>query len=135
MARLQNEVSTKDPFSSREFSHEKCSEIYAKLFEPLLCGSEKIPHNYCQISHKTSLLKFRKIHRRASAGAQGEKSGCKGPHKPKTYCDNNLFVILSFTSVFTVPLWPEIIHIYIFVFGINIPKKIHLSYKRNFEGN
>ena len=28
-------------FSRREFSHEKCSEIFPEIFEPLFCGSEK----------------------------------------------------------------------------------------------
>ena len=54
-------------------SYEKCSESFSRFFRPLFCGSEKIPKNSCQISHKNSLQKLKKIHRRASAGAQGEK--------------------------------------------------------------
>ena len=50
LARLQNKVGTKYFFSRHEFSHEKCSEIFLEIFEPLLCGSEKIPQNSRQIS-------------------------------------------------------------------------------------
>ena len=48
MARLQNEVGTKDFYSRHEFSHEKCSEIV----EPLFGESEKF--------HKISLPKSKK---------------------------------------------------------------------------
>ena len=33
-------------FSSHEFSYEKCSEIFPEIFEPLFCGSEKIPGKF-----------------------------------------------------------------------------------------
>ena len=33
-------------FSSHEFSYEKCSEIFPENFEPLFCGSEKIPGKF-----------------------------------------------------------------------------------------
>ena len=36
---------------SYEFSYEKCSDIFPEIFEPLFCGSEKIPENSLQISH------------------------------------------------------------------------------------
>ena len=39
---------------------------------PEFCGSEKIQKNSLQISRQISLSKITKIHRRASAGAQGE---------------------------------------------------------------
>ena len=45
VARLQSEFCTKD------FSREKCSELFSEIFEPLFCGSEKIPENSLQISH------------------------------------------------------------------------------------
>ena len=46
MARLQREFCTKDFFSSHEFSYERCSEIFPEIFEPLFCGSEKIPGKF-----------------------------------------------------------------------------------------
>ena len=46
VARLQSEFCTKDLFSSHEFSYEKCSEIFPEIFEPLFCGSEKIPGKF-----------------------------------------------------------------------------------------
>ena len=59
-------------FSRHEFSRDKCSEIFPEYFEPLFRGSEKtrkipakFPANFPP-PQKT-------IHRRASAGAQGEK--------------------------------------------------------------
>ena len=33
-------------FSRHEFSHEKCSEFCPEIFEPLFCGSEKIPTKF-----------------------------------------------------------------------------------------
>ena len=33
-------------FSSHEFSYEKCSEIFPEFFEPLFCGSERIPGKF-----------------------------------------------------------------------------------------
>ena len=33
-------------FSSHEFSYEKCSEIFPEIFEPMFCGSEKIPGKF-----------------------------------------------------------------------------------------
>ena len=48
---------------------------FPEMFEPLFCGSEKIPQNSRHISHQISLRKIKKIHRRASAGAQGERRG------------------------------------------------------------
>ena len=46
MARLQSEFCTKDFFSSHKFSYEKCSENFPEIFEPLFCGSEKIPGKF-----------------------------------------------------------------------------------------
>ena len=48
VARLQSEFCTKDYFfASHEFSYEKCSEIFPEsFFEPLFCGSEKIPGKF-----------------------------------------------------------------------------------------
>ena len=46
MAVLQNEVCTKDFFSRHDFSHEKCSEMFSEFFEPLFCGSEKVPAKF-----------------------------------------------------------------------------------------
>ena len=54
-----------------EFSHEKCSEIFPEVFEPLFCGSKKIPHNSRQISHKISLPKIKK---------NSPTSFCRGSH-------------------------------------------------------
>ena len=58
VARLQNEVGTKY-FSRHKYSDEKCSEISHKAFEPLFCGSEKVPQNSPQISCQISLPKIR----------------------------------------------------------------------------
>ena len=70
----RTEVCTKDFFSRHEISHGKCSEISPEIVETLVCGSEKIPENSRQISCNISLPKItKKIHRRASAGAQGEQ--------------------------------------------------------------
>ena len=53
-----------------KLSHEKGSEILPEVFEPLFCGSEfKIPPNFPQNCPPQI---FYIIHRRASAGAQGE---------------------------------------------------------------
>ena len=65
-------------FSSHEFSYEKCSEIFPEIFEPLFCGSEKIPGKFppnFPLNFQISLRKIKKIHRRASAGAQREYFG------------------------------------------------------------
>ena len=43
-------------FLRHEFSHEKCSEMFPEIFEPLFCGSGKIP----QTSHQMSLPKNKK---------------------------------------------------------------------------
>ena len=51
------------------------------FFEPLFCGSEKIPQNSRQNSHQISQISLRKIqknHRRASAGEQGEQTKIPG---------------------------------------------------------
>ena len=74
MAHLQSEFCTKDFFSSYEFSYEKCSDIFPEFFEPLFCGSEKIPAKFPTKFPKFPGEKSKKNHRRASAGAQGEKS-------------------------------------------------------------
>ena len=37
-------------FSKRKFSHEKCFEIFPEFFEPLFCGSGKIPQKSRHIS-------------------------------------------------------------------------------------
>ena len=63
-------------FSSHEFSYEKCSEIFPENFEPLFCGSEKIsgkfPPNFPLNFPNFPAKNQKKIHRWASAGAQGE---------------------------------------------------------------
>ena len=51
VARLQNEVGTKDVFRGTNFLM-KNSQIFPEIFEPLFCGSKKIPKNSCQISRK-----------------------------------------------------------------------------------
>ena len=64
-------------FRATNFSCEKCSEIFPEIFEPLFCGSEQIPGkfppnfplNFPNFPAKNQ----KKIHRRASAGAQGER--------------------------------------------------------------
>ena len=58
-------------FLSYDLSYEECSEIFPEYFEPLVCGSEKIPQNSRQISHQISLRKIKKSPTN-SAGAQGE---------------------------------------------------------------
>ena len=73
VARLQSEFCTKDFFRATNFRTKKFPEI----FEPLFCGSEKSPENSLRISTKFSKFpceKSKKIHRRASAGAQGEQN-------------------------------------------------------------
>ena len=71
-ARVQSEFCMNFFLLSYEFSHEKCSEIFCEILEPLFCGSEKIPQDSRQISHQIFLRNQKKKHRRASAGAQGE---------------------------------------------------------------
>ena len=82
VARLQCELCTKDSFELRIFLR-KMSRSFPEIFEPLFCGSEKS----CKIATKfpTKFSKFpgeksKKIHRRASAGAQGEQFA----HHPPT---------------------------------------------------
>ena len=63
------EVGTNAFFGITKILMQKCSEMFPNLFRLLYCGSEKsrrIPPNFpfCRIS---------KNHRRASAGAQGER--------------------------------------------------------------
>ena len=95
VARLQREFCTKDFFSSHEFSYEKCSEIFPEMFEPLFCGSEKIPGkfppnfplNFPNFPAKNQ----KKIHRRASAGAQGETLE-QLPSVPSTFLNNQVSV-------------------------------------------
>ena len=43
------------------------------MFEPLICGSETIPKIPAKFSDKFPSEKSKKIHRQASAGAQGEE--------------------------------------------------------------
>ena len=50
----------------------KNAPTFSRNFWALFCGSEKYPQNSRQISCKISLPKIKKIHRRASAGAQRE---------------------------------------------------------------
>ena len=53
-----------------EFSYEKCSEFLPEILEPLFkFGPEKLPQI---ISAKFLANNPKEIHRRASAGAQGE---------------------------------------------------------------
>ena len=42
----------------------------------------------------------------SSYGFRAHNHGLKGPQKPKTYCDNNMFSLLSFTPILTVRLGP-----------------------------
>ena len=53
-----------------EFSYEECSEISPEMFEPLFSGSEKIHKIPTKFPTKVPCKK-QEIHRRASAGAQG----------------------------------------------------------------
>ena len=66
---------TKDFFGATNFLTKNAPEFSQNFFEPLFCGSEKIPQNSRQIPHESSLPKIKKIHRRASAEAQGESFG------------------------------------------------------------
>ena len=70
-------------FSRHEFSHEKRPEISPEMFEPLFCGSEKIPAKlppdfrknpakFPQNFPPNSLPKIKKITDELFAGAQGE---------------------------------------------------------------
>ena len=59
MARLQNEVCTKD-FFEPQICHKKCSEIFPETFEPLCSGSKTIPQSR-QIILQISLPKMKKI--------------------------------------------------------------------------
>ena len=56
-----------------KISQEKCSEIFPDFSAFPLWVQKKILQNSGQISCKISLQKARKIHHRASAGAQGEE--------------------------------------------------------------
>ena len=61
-------------FFSYEFSYEKCSDISSKCLEPLFGVSEKSREIPSKFPIKFPSEKAKKNHRRASAGAQGEKS-------------------------------------------------------------
>ena len=75
VARLQSEFCTKVYFFELRILLRKM--LRPDIFEPLFCGSEKsrkIPAKFP--------TKKKKIHRRASAGAQAEKEGQKKPSQP-----------------------------------------------------
>ena len=72
VARLQNEVCTKEFFELRNSSREMLRN-FPEMFEPLLCGSEKIRKIPAKFPARFPGAKSRKIYRRASAGAQGEQ--------------------------------------------------------------
>ena len=66
VARLQNEVGTKD-FLRHEFSHEKCSEIFPKFFEPYSAGQKnpaKFPPNFPPQNQKKAPTSFSRSARR-----------------------------------------------------------------------
>ena len=75
-------------FLNYEFSYEKCSGIAPKCFDPLSGGSEKSPQNSSYISQRKKKKKT-KNHRRASAGAQGERMSLSHPQpwrRVKVFC-------------------------------------------------
>ena len=59
-------------FRATQFLMKNAPNLCPKCLSLYFCGSEKIPQNCRQISHKISLPKIKKIHRRASASGQGE---------------------------------------------------------------
>ena len=80
VARLQNEVGTKD-FRGHGFSHEKGSEVFFYLsLSFLISGSDKTPQNSRQISRNSSLPKNQKIHPRMAA-----PSACYRSPKPQNW--------------------------------------------------
>ena len=105
VARLQSEFCTKDFFSSHEFSYEKCSEIFPEIFEPLFCGSEKIPGKFppnVPLNFPNFPAKNQKqIHRRASAGAQGKHFGTNGETPPFSIYPH--LALLKFSLISGIP--------------------------------
>ena len=77
VARLQSEFCTKDCFRATNFLTRNAPKFSAKFLSLYSVGQKKSPENSLQISHlifQISLRKItKKIHRRASAGAQGEE--------------------------------------------------------------
>ena len=59
-------------FLSYKLPYEKCSDIFPDIFEPLFCGSEKSPKIPAKFPTKFPCQESKRIHRRASAGAQGQ---------------------------------------------------------------
>ena len=100
VARLQSEFRTKDFLLSYEFSYEKCPEISPDFFEPLFCGSEKIPLNSRQNSHQISQISLRKINKISPTSfcrsARRNKIGApiSGPRIADTnFTDTRIFLI------------------------------------------
>ena len=77
VAHLQSEFCTKDFFFRPRIFLRKMLRNFPEIFEPLFCGSEKnprkIPSKFPTTFSKFPCEKSKKNHRRASAGAQGER--------------------------------------------------------------
>ena len=73
VARLQSEFWHEIFFGGYEISHEKCSEIFPRKCWAFICGSKKSRKIPAKFPTKFPSQKSRKVHRRASAGAQGER--------------------------------------------------------------
>ena len=74
VARLQSEFWHERFFGGYEFSHEKCSESFPGIFEPLFSGSEKIRKIPAKFPTKFPSKKSKEIHRWASAGGAGRRN-------------------------------------------------------------
>ena len=79
LAHLQSQFCTKDFFEVRILLRKMLRNFPRKICEPLFCGSEKktrkIPSKFPTNFSKFPCEKSKEIHRRASAGAQGEHLG------------------------------------------------------------
>ena len=61
-------------FLTYEFSYEKCSEIFSEFLSLYFVGQRKSRKIPAKSPTKFPCEKIKKIHRRASAGAQGENN-------------------------------------------------------------
>ena len=72
MTRLQNEVGPKNGFRGTNLLTKSAPKFSPISLEPSLCGPEKSCKILAKFAAEFPLPKLNKVHRRASAGAQGE---------------------------------------------------------------
>ena len=78
VAPLQSEFCTKNFFEQRNFLR-KILRKFPRNFRTCILWVRKISQNSHQMSRQISLPEIKKNHRRASAGAQGEKEAVSSP--------------------------------------------------------